>query len=112
MWPAEGESFDPRGVRKAVRDAGFSAPEVTVTAVGRLASRDGELFLESPGAVSSFVLSGGEVISEIRSRDDLAGQQIRVSGQLHADHADQPPGLIVEGWEVVSQPPEAGEAAE
>ncbi len=104
MWPAEGESFDPRAIRKAVSDAGFSAPEVTVTATGGLVPRDGKLYLEMAGPVSAFLLSGGEVVDPLRRRDDLAGQRFRLRGQLHAtSHADQPPGLTVEHWEIVAE---------
>jgi hypothetical protein len=104
VWPDKDESFDPRGLRKAVSDAGFSAPEVTLTASGVLATEDGELVLKTAGPVSTFLLSGGETVSQMQGRDDLRGQRIRLSGKLHASHPDQPPGLDVERWEVVPEP--------
>lgn len=103
MWSAASKSFDPRLLRKAVGDAGFSAPEVSVTAVGDLVTRDGELYLETAGPAAAFLLNGAEAVTELRAQKDLAGQRIRLRGQLHASHADQPPGLTVEHWEIVAE---------
>ena len=100
MWSAEGESFDPRLLRKTVSDAGFSAPEVAVTVTGKLVSREEGLYLETGGPVAAFLLRGGEVVEALRGKKDLVGQRLRLRGQLHASHADQPPGLTVEEWEI------------
>ncbi len=105
MWSAQGESFDPRLLRKTVSDAGFSAPEVEITVSGKLVSREEDLYLETGGPVTAFLLRGGEVVEALRGKEDLVGQRLRLRGQLHASHADQPPGLAVEEWKMVE--PEA-----
>ena len=101
MWSAEGKSFDPRLLRKTVSDAGFSAPEVEITVSGKLVSREEDLYLESGAPVAAFVLRGGEVVEALRGKKDLIGQRLRLRGQLHASHADQPPGLTVEEWKII-----------
>ncbi|MEE9235054.1 MAG: hypothetical protein V3U28_06435 [Candidatus Acidoferrales bacterium] len=101
VLPAEGESFDPTRIPQAVKDAGFSPGEIEVTAAGTLRERDGLLRLEMSGPVAEFVLVEGAKVEELKKRRDLRGQRVRVTGKLHPSHADQPPGLTVEGW---SQP--------
>ena len=96
---AEGKSFDPTQIRKAVRNAGFEPGGIHVTAVGRL-SKEGEfLALQMVGPVEKFVLAGGAKVDELSQRRELLGQRIRVTGTLHPSHADKPPGLTVETWE-------------
>lgn len=98
--PAEGESFDPRELRRAITEAGFSAPEVEIVVVGTLwTGEDGLTLVETPGPVPIFVLAGGARLSELGERDDLLGQPLRISGRLHPDHGEHPPGMTVEEWE-------------
>ncbi len=98
VLPAKGKSFDPTGIPKAVKDAGFTPGEIEVTILGTLKSKDGLLLLTMPGAVTQFVLAGGAKAEELRKRTDLQGQRLKVSGKLHPSHADQPPGMTVERW--------------
>jgi hypothetical protein len=98
--PAKGKSFDPTKIPKAVRDAGFTSAEVSVTAAGTLTRADGLLRLNVAGPVPQFVLAGGAKAEELNSRADLQGKRIRVTGKLHASHADKPPGITVDALEV------------
>ena len=101
LSPAEGKSFDPTKIPRAVRKAGFVPHEIEVTAVGRLAIEDDFLLLEMPGPVEQLVLAGGAKAEELRERSDLIGQRLSVTGVLHPSHAEKPPGITVERWELV-----------
>ena len=98
VLPAEGKSFDPSPIRKAVQDAGFTPGEIRVTASGSLV-KEGDLWvLEMSGPPEKFVLAGGAGIEELEKQAGVLGKRIRVTGMLHPPHADRPPGLTVEEW--------------
>ena len=101
LSPAEGKNFDPTKIPRAVRKAGFAPGEIEVTAVGRVAIEDDFLRLEMPGPVEQLVLAGGAKAEELRERSDLIGRRLSVTGVLHPSHADKPPGITVERWELV-----------
>ena len=87
-----------------MRDAGFSAPETQLTAVGTLAAPGDPLRLEMRGGILAFVLVGGEKVAELMERcADLVGWRLRVIGKLHPSHGEHPPGLTVERWEVLAE---------
>ncbi len=44
--PAEGKSFDPTQIAGAIKDAGFGAGEIELTAVGTLSRQDDLLLVE------------------------------------------------------------------
>ncbi len=96
--PAEGQSFDPTQIARAIKSAGFGAGEIELTAVGTLSRQDDLLLLELSGAVRKFVLAGGAKAEELEGRAELLGKRLRVTGKLHPSHADRPPGLMVERW--------------
>ncbi len=103
VMPA-GKSFDPTRIPKAVKDAGFTPGEVEVTAVGTLVRRKDLLLLEMAGPRREFVLAGGPRAKELENRADMLRQRVRVNGKLHPSHAEQAPGLTVEGWEPAPKP--------
>ncbi|GBC76552.1 hypothetical protein HRbin08_00014 [bacterium HR08] len=93
------KSFDPVLIPKALREAGFTATEVVVTAEGTLIKGEEAFTLDVPGLAHPFVLAGGAQADTLRKRTDLVGKKIRVTGKLHPSHADHPPGLTVESFE-------------
>lgn len=99
VFPKKGKSFDPAEIPKAIKDAGFSAPEVVATVDGSLRRRKEFLELEVPGLKHVFVLAGGAKEEALKKEADLAGKKIRVTGKLHPGHADLPPGLTVEDFQ-------------
>ena len=101
VFPKPGKSFDPALIPKAIKDAGFSAPEVMVTAEGTLAKGKESLELSIPGLKHTFVLAGGAQADALTKRADLIGKKVRLTGKLHPSHADRPPGLTVEDFQPV-----------
>lgn len=99
--PAKGKSFDPTRIPKRVKDAGFTPGEIEVTAVGTLAREDRLLRLKMSPPVPQFVLAGGAKAEELKGRGELLGKRVRVTGKLRPPHADEPPGLTVESFEVL-----------
>ncbi len=104
VTPAEGKSFDPAEIPKAVRKAGFAPGDVHVTAVGILAKTDELLALEMTGKLEKLVLAGGAKVDDLSQKPELLGRLVRVSGKLHPSHDDKPPGLTVEAWETAETP--------
>ena len=74
--------------------------EIEVTAVGRLTIEDDFLRLEMSGTVEQLILTGGPKEEELRERS-VIGRRLSVMGVLHPSHADKPPGITVERWELV-----------
>ncbi|MCI0624433.1 MAG: hypothetical protein L0387_22770 [Acidobacteria bacterium] len=98
--PKAGTSFDPTKIPKAVKDAGFTPGDIEVTAVGTLKTEGDLLLLEMYGPVPRFVLAGGQNWEELKRRSDFVSKRLQVRGKLHPYHADRPPGLTVERFEI------------
>ena len=99
---ADDGTFDPAGIPKALRKAGFKAGDIQITTAGKLSKEGDLLALEMTGTVKKFVLAGGKAIESVSNRPELIGTRIRVTGKLHPSHAEKPPGITVERWERVS----------
>jgi len=99
VFPKPGRSFDPARIPKAIRDAGFSAPEVIATVAGTLVQSKDRLELNVPGLNHPFVLAGGSQEDALKKRADLVGRNIRLTGKLHPGHGDLPPGLTMESFQ-------------
>lgn len=99
LLPKPGRTFDPVLVPKAVKDAGFSAPEVAVTVDGTLLKGEQGPELDVPGLRHPFILADGARAEALRKREDLEGKRVRITGKLHPSGADLPPGLTVEGFQ-------------
>ncbi len=99
VFPKTGKSFDPVQIPKAIKDAGFSAPEVLVEADGTLAKSESFLELDVPGLKRAFALSGGPQMDALAARVDLVGKRVHITGKLQTDHRDLPPRLTVESFQ-------------
>jgi hypothetical protein len=99
VFPKPGRSFDPVLIPKAIKDAGFSAPEVMASVEGTLARKKEFLELNVPNLKHPFVLAGGAQADALGKRADLAGKRVQITGKLHGSHGDLPPGLTVESFQ-------------
>lgn len=99
VFPKPGKSFDPALIPKAIKDAGFSAPEVIFTADGILAQGKEFLELKIAGIKHPFLLADGAQGESLKKRAELLGKKIRVTGKLQPAHGDFPPGLTVEAFQ-------------
>ncbi len=99
VFPRPGKSFDPVLIPQAIKDAGFSAPEVVASVEGTLVREKEFLELSVPNLKHPFVLAGGAQAEALGSRPDLVGKRVQMTGKLHGSHGDQPPGLTVENFQ-------------
>jgi len=90
---------------RAVRNAGFSSPEVLFTATGKLEKEGERLALRVPGLRHVFFLEGGASFAELKAATTVLNKTIRVSGKLHGSHGDRPPGMTVELFESAGDGP-------
>ena len=105
IHPAKGRTFDPAEIPRAIRDAGFSSPEVFFTVKGRLEKEGEWLALRVPGLRHIFFLEGGPGFAELKAATTFLNKTIRVSGKLHGSHADRAPGMTVEKFESAGESP-------
>lgn len=90
VFPKASQSFDPARIPKAIKDAGFTATEVRVTAAGTLSARGQQLELSIPGVGTPITLSGGPQAEALKKRSDLVGKRVRITGKLQLG-GDKPP---------------------
>ena len=106
-----GVAFDPAVVRKAIRQAGFTPRELTVTVTGAIevsSDRDAETMLElaDEDAKLTVLVTPGERADQRESWDEMravglleeAKLRVRVEGEVRADSADTPWSLILHKW--------------
>ena len=96
LTPKPGRSFDPTGISKAVKNAGFTPEEVRFTVRGKLVRHEKFLALDVPGLQKLLVLERGPGAEQLRKSEVPEGYEITVTGRLHASHGDEPPGMTVE----------------
>lgn len=96
------KSFDPILIPKSLESAGFTAAEVIVAADGTLGQKGEFLELVVPGLQHVFVLSGSKV-EELKTKNDLLGQRLRVVGKLNLSQLEKPQ-LTVDSWTLLNRP--------
>ena len=96
VYAQTGKSFDPVLIPKAIKDAGFTARQVFVTATGTLEKGSDFLKFDVPG-VRRFDLLGGARGGELFGRSDLLGKRVRITGWLNA--GANPARLSVESFQ-------------
>lgn len=100
VLPKKDKSFDPAQIPGAVKSAGFTPGAIELTAGGTLALKDGRLGLEMEGALRTLNLAGGGKERELRSRDDLLGQRVAVTGNFQLNQEGRAPTLTVAEWKI------------
>ncbi len=101
MQSAEGEGFDPTSIATAVRDAGFSAERIDVTAVGTVVNEGGAARLEMTAPLTALRLRDGTKTAQLKERRGLLQGPLRLTGRLEPAREGQPALLALETWEPV-----------
>ncbi len=86
-----------------MKNAGFTPREIMVIISGKLVREGDFLRLKTTGPVPEFVLASGAKADELSGRADLLGKRVRVTGKLHPAHAEKPPGITVDAFEVAPE---------
>ena len=103
----KGESFDPLRFPKALKDAGFAAEEIEITASGTLAIHEQQWRLECDDLPIAVILTEGKGWRDLEKNADLSGKTIRVTGKLDTSDTNEPLRLSVDRWTLESE--EAGD---
>lgn len=98
VLPEKKKSFDPTQIPGAVKSAGFTPGTIVLTAAGTLVLKDGRLGLEMEGVLRTLNLAGGGKERELRSRNDLLGQRVVVTGKFEVDRTGESSTLTVNEW--------------
>lgn len=106
-----GVAFDPAAVRKAIREAGFTPRELTVTVTGAIevsSDRDAQTMLElvDEDAKLTVLVTPAARADQRESWDQMralgllqaAKLRVRVEGEVRADSASTPWSLILRRW--------------
>lgn len=116
VQPDPGHPLDLAAIRRAVKEAGFTLSDIRLTVNGVVAYDGDTWVLESRGDGSRFLLfdaehaqaersPGAALVSmgneSLRTLDDAAqqGAHVVITGRVH-EHADLPPGLLIERLEL------------
>lgn len=88
----QGQSFDPEQIAVAINNAGFSAPQVEVTAAGTL-EKDGKgLALRVPHLRYVLHLEGGKQFARLSADKEMLGKVVTITGKvLHPSPHPKPP---------------------
>ncbi len=100
VFPKAGRSFEPARIPKAIKDAGFTAAEVRVTAAGTLSAQRQQLELSIPGVGTPLTLSGGPQAGALKKRSDLVGKRVRITGKLLLVGDKPPTTMSVEEFQL------------
>ena len=93
----KGKSFDPAEIPKAIQDAGFTATEVTVVAIGALERMNSGLQLTVPGLNHPFLVVSGAKLDALAKRADVARKRFEITGKLQQEK--HPPTLTVDDFQ-------------
>lgn len=108
MRAEKGAGFDPTLIAPAIRDAGFSARELMVTAHGELTEHEGLPALRLAGSPELLILAGGTRLAELTDSGLSPGTGLRVTGHLHPSQEEKPPGMEVDEWQEVERSEQEG----
>ena len=101
--------LDLAEVKQAVKEAGFTVRDITITAIGTITSREGNLALKVHGSEQIFIIESEKLRQESHEGEKVIDEKLKnqiehwkadkslvsVIGEVH-EHQGIPAGLIVE----------------
>jgi uncharacterized pyridoxal phosphate-containing UPF0001 family protein len=75
----------PGMLRKAVKDAGFTAKWIDLKAVGKITEQNGKWIFQVDGVDQSFVLQENEFLEELKKINHLAGKTFMLIGRVQEE---------------------------
>lgn len=99
----EGKSIDIDGIRKAVRDGGFTPREILITLKGKIEeTADGKMILRVDNVSDVFILKYNEMLNEIIGSEKAMDRIVTLTGQVQEEkikgHGLQPYILEIRGF--------------
>ncbi len=81
----EGEPIDVDGIKKAVKDGGFTPGEMLVTIKGKIEQVDGRMILRIDNISDSFILKDNKMLKEIMESEKAKGEAITITGLVQEE---------------------------
>ena len=101
----EGKTLSIEGVKKAVKDGGFTPREISITVTGRLTERDGRTVLTIPDSEQVFLVEPNEQLLKIKEALQGVEKTVRLTGKLSQErvegHAGHPYIISAEHFKVL-----------
>jgi len=100
----KGESIDVDRLKPAVKDAGFTAGEITGTAIGNVATVNDRAVLQVSGTDAEFILEENSALKDLKGK--LHGsERVRLTGRIEEQtprgHHGHPFTMTVEQFELL-----------
>lgn len=81
----EGKSIDVDGIKKAVKDGGFTPREMLVTLNGRIEEASGRMILRIDDVSESFILKDNEMLKDIITSEKAQDKIVTVTGLVQEE---------------------------
>jgi hypothetical protein len=76
----EGKSIDIDGIKKAVKDGGFTPREIIITLKGRIEEADGQMILRVDKVSDVFILKNNEILKGIITSEKVRDKIVTITG--------------------------------
>ena len=81
----EGKSIDVDGIKKAVKDGGFTPRDILITLKGRIAEADDHMILRVDNVSDVFILNNNKMLSEIIAAEQAHGKIVTITGLVQEE---------------------------
>ncbi|MGR3303068.1 MAG: heavy-metal-associated domain-containing protein [Candidatus Scalindua sp.] len=81
----EGKSIDVDGIKKAVKDGGFTPREILITLKGRIEDADGQMILRVDKVSDVFILKNNEILKGIITSEKAQDKIVTITGLVQEE---------------------------
>ncbi len=81
----EGKSIDIDGIKKAVKDGGFTPREIHITLKGRIEEADGQMILRVDKVSDVFILKNNEILKDIITSEKAQDKIVTITGLVQEE---------------------------
>ena len=81
----EGKSVDIDGIKKAVKDGGFTPREIHITLKGRIEEADGQMILRVDKVSDVFILKNNEILKDIITSEKAQDEIVTITGLVQEE---------------------------
>ena len=81
----EGKSIDVDGIKKAVKDGGFTPREILITLKGKIEETDGQMILRVDKVSDVFILKNNEILKGIITSEKAQDKIVTITGLVQEE---------------------------
>ncbi|MGR3174728.1 MAG: heavy-metal-associated domain-containing protein [Candidatus Scalindua sp.] len=81
----EGKSIDVDGIKKAVKDGGFTPREIIITLKGKIEEADGQMILRIDKVSDVFILKNNEILKGIITSEKVWDKIVTITGLVQEE---------------------------